>query len=933
MNRIKLLRSFFIILCTGSVMTVNITLAETATGKIAGMVTDASDGHPLIEARVEAAETGSAETAGINKGFSLTFSNGRYLMELPPGVYKLTATYSGYEAGVQDMVTVEAGKTLTLDFALDSEVFEIDEMEVVEKALDNSEMFQLLKRKTTPVIADNIAAETIAKIPESDVAGILTRVPGVVLDQGKFMQARGMPMRYNKMTLNGAVLPTTRPNEKETPLDLFPAGIVDSINVVKTYSPDLPGNFSGGLCQVQTKAIPNDFIMKLSATANYNTETTFRDYLTYHGGSRDWLGYDDGTRALPGIIPNDKSVRRGGIGGGGFTPRELEAFGEAFDNEWNTYQKNAPLNGDYGFYVGDRFNKLGAVLALNYKNEIHTRSDEEQNIYSVGLGKLNRESSYDFQRSYHYIKEGGLLNLGLDLSPDHKLYLNQFLNRNATDEARIYGGYNSDKARDILVTRLRWIEEQIYTGQLAGDHTIESLLKSAIKWRYNYSDGRLYDPDMRDYMYDFNEVRQQFVFSSDTENPLRMFTEQEETMYDGAFDWNITLPEFSWLTAKLQAGGAYNYRDRDFKSRRFAFSGYDTSRIDLTQDVEYILQPWNINPYEFELNETTRPTDSYTARESTAAGYCLLDLSLFRKFQLVTGGRFEKDHTSVTTFDLFNPSNTINTDLKDKTWMPSYSLKYSPIDPVNIRLNYSETVARPEFHELAPFEFTDVVGGTSIKGNPDLKVSEIKNYDIRAEWFINPTDLIALSYFYKDITDAIEPTIQPTTQLRRSYTNADSAYLWGIEFELRKNLGFLSPWLKYYNFIGSYLYSDSETEIEPKPGFVPTSNKRPLAGQPEHLVNLTLEYDNPDWGFTGRLMYKYTDERLDQVGGLGLPDVILDEQDTFDAVLNKKFGKHYEVRFVAQNITNEKTTYLQGGEIYHTYRDGRTFKLGFSYKW
>jgi len=117
------------------------------------------------------------------------------------------------------------------------------------------------------------------------------------------------------------------------------------------------------------------------------------------------------------------------------------------------------------------------------------------------------------------------------------------------------------------------------------------------------------------------------------------------------------------------------------------------------------------------------------------------------------------------------------------------------------------------------------------------------------------------------------------------------------------------------------------------PVLSPPPNKRPLAGQPEHLVNLTLEYDNPDWGFTGRLMYKYTDERLDQVGGLGLPDVILDEQDTFDAVLNKKFGKHYEVRFVAQNITNEKTTYLQGGEIYNTYRDGRTFKLGFSYKW
>jgi outer membrane receptor for ferrienterochelin and colicin len=943
MMKLKLLRAFFLILCIGSLMIATATqIAAAPTGKITGTVTDASDGSPLMDARVTATETGGTATAGP-EGFALTYTNGRYVLDIPAGTYRLTATHSGYEAGIQDMVTVEAGKTIALDFALSNEVYEIDEMEVVEKALDTSEMFQLLKRKETPVIADSIAAETIAKLPESDVAGILTRMPGVTIVQGKFMQARGLPKRYNKTTLNGTILPTTRPNEKETPLDLFPAGIVDSINVVKTYSPDLPGTFSGGLCQIKTKAIPNDFIMNLKAEANYNTETTFRDYLTYHGGSKDWLGYDDGTRALPGIIPNDRRVaRKGSFGGEGFLDLDLEAFGESFDNNWNTYEKNAPLNGSYSFYVGDRFDKFGAILQLNYKNEIHNRSDERYSNYFIdpATGKAQLQTNYDFDRSTYAIKEGGILNMGFDVSPDHKLYVNQYLNRIATDEVIIYDGYSVDVGKDIMVTRLRWIEEQIYNGQLAGEHTIESFLKSNIKWQHSYSDGRLYDPDLRQYWYEKAEGANadEYYFASVPNNPLRMWTEQQEDMYNGTFDWNITLPELSWLIPKLQAGAAYNYRDRDFSSRRFNWEKKDTSgetwqKISTNPDPEYIMQPRYINQHLLVLTESTRPTDNYTARESTAAGYCLLDFSLFQKFQLVIGGRYEKDNIKTTTVDALNPNNSVVSSLADDPWMPSYSLKYAPTDAVNIRFNYSETVDRPEFHELAPYEFTDVIGGGDIVGNPFLQPAEIKNYDVRVEWFINPTDLMALSYFYKDITNAIEPGIQSRPSLTLSYLNASTAFLWGIEFELRKNLGFLSSWLRHYNLSGSYLYSDSETEIEPQPLFVSNTGKRPLAGQPRHLANINLEYDNPDWGFTGRLMYQLTSERLDRVGTTAQPDIYQEQDETFDVVLIKKFGKHYEVKFVAQNLSDEETTYTQGGQIYNTWEDGMTFKLGFSYTW
>uniref|UniRef100_A0A7C4KXQ5 TonB-dependent receptor n=1 Tax=Bellilinea caldifistulae TaxID=360411 RepID=A0A7C4KXQ5_9CHLR len=235
--------------------------------------------------------------------------------------------------------------------------------------------------------------------------------------------------------------------------------------------------------------------------------------------------------------------------------------------------------------------------------------------------------------------------------------------------------------------------------------------------------------------------------------------------------------------------------------------------------------------------------------------------------------------------------------------------------------------------ETGCYEFTDVIGGSAVKGNPELRIALIKNYDFRWEWFLGNEDMVAFSAFYKYITDAIEPTIQPTTQLRESFTNAKDAWLKGFEVELRKNLGFITQHLRHFAVTANYIYADSETEVEPSAGFVPTTSKRPLVGQPENTVNVSLEYHNPDLGFTGRFMYRYTDDRVNLIGGLGLPDVIEKENDTFDIVLIQKLGKHWEVKLTGQNLNNEPYTLLQGNGIYHYYKTGRTFKLGVSWTW
>jgi TonB-dependent receptor len=424
-----------------------------------------------------------------------------------------------------------------------------------------------------------------------------------------------------------------------------------------------------------------------------------------------------------------------------------------------------------------------------------------------------------------------------------------------------------------------------------------------------------------------------FLLADESMSAFRMFTEQDETLHDVGIDWNITFYQWDGLSSKLQAGTAYLHRARDFKSRRFRFIPRSTEGIDLSQPIEDILRPWNINEYNYELNETTRPTDSYNAGQEVKAGYLMLDLPITGNLRLAGGGRYEWSDTNVDTFNLFKKDERITTKLKDEDILPAVNLTYSITKDMSVRAGYSKTLSRPEFHELAPFEFTDVRGGRTIKGNPDLKTAHIENYDLRWEWFLGGGDLISISGFYKDFDDAIERTIQPTIELRTTFVNADSAWLYGVEFELRKNLGFMAPWLDNFNIIGNYIYSQSESETEPKPGFVATNTKRAMEGQADHIYNITLEYDNSAWGFTGRVLYNFTDERITDIGGLGLPDIILEETNVFDIVLIKKIKENLTFKVVAENITNEGVRYTQGGKLFEKYKLGINFKVGVSYSW
>ncbi|MDX1748455.1 MAG: TonB-dependent receptor, partial [Halobacteriales archaeon] len=340
------------------------------------------------------------------------------------------------------------------------------------------------------------------------------------------------------------------------------------------------------------------------------------------------------------------------------------------------------------------------------------------------------------------------------------------------DEARVFQGFNDDIRTEIRDTRLYWIEEDVLSSTLRGEHLFADLANSRIDWRLNYSRAERNEPDLRETLYEFNPAVSDFVLADESQSGFRMFNDLDDRVWDAGVDWSIFFSQWGGLPAELKLGGSYSNRERDFTSRRFRLTPRNVIGLDLSQDAEVLFAPENIGPF-FELKEETRNTDTYSATHDLYSGYAMLDLPLSRKLRFVGGARIESSDQEVRTFDPFAVTPRVETAvLDDVDILPGINLVYGLTNEMNVRGSFSRTVNRPEFRELSPFEFTDVVGGRAIVGNPNLKRATIDNFDLRWEWFTGPGEVVAVSVFHKEFTDPIERIVEPTAQLRTSFDNA-----------------------------------------------------------------------------------------------------------------------------------------------------------------
>ncbi len=910
---------------------------EVMTGKekgiISGKVLDLENKRPVSDAGIYV------------RGFdaqAVTAADGAFSVQLPAGDYSLSVIHPDYSTQTVDDIKVRPDEKTGLTIEVTPSAFELEEYTVTAPKIEGGVASLSEERRESASVTDVIGAEQMSKSGDSNAAAALRRVTGLTVMGGRYVYVRGMGERYSSSLLNDSTLPSPEPERRVVPLDIFPAEIIESVVIQKTYSPDLPAGFGGGAVKIRTRGMPEKLMGTVSVSIGYNNRTSFKEGPMYEGGDLDWLGYDDGTRALPDEVQKASDDRlilpRDAFSNRGYTAEELEEFGEAMPNIWNSEKKEIPMNFGFSANVGNKYmlweNPAGFLFAITYDNSWQ-RYQKDRDIYVTGKkGELALRHSYEFDTLTHHVVLGGIFDTSVEFSENHRLQSTSLLIRTTEDMARMYEGWNSDAGTDIRVTRLRWVEQMLASQQLSGNHAFPSLYDLRLDWSYTYSLAGRKEPDRRETRYDWSSQSKTWFLSDRPEGNSRLYSDLEDTNHDISFKFTLPFNVWSNMTAEAHAGANIVRRERTVDTRRFKFQhqGPASHNIDvLSQSPEDIFVPENIGPEGFQFEEITRNTDNYTANQDIEAVFVSLDVPFTDTLDLSGGARKEYSLQSVETFKLFSHKQaSIMSELETEDLLPALALTWRFRDDMLVRGAYAQTVNRPDFRELSPATFNDVVGGREISGNPDLQRALLTHYDLRWEWYPTLDQNLSVGFFYKEFEDPIEAVIVPSTNPALTYQNAPGAYNLGGEIEFRNHFGFIDPLLMDLYLAGNFAYIESQVDLGDEGG-VATSEERPLQGQSPYVVNMTLGYDNPDLGSSVAVLYNIIGERIVEVGSQGAPDVYEEPYNQLDFVVSQTLGQGFSIKFKAKNLLDREVEYTQGDEVTETFYKGQDYSI--SLKW
>jgi len=902
------------------------------TVRVVGTVRDETNAIALPGTPVEVVGTSQVVYTDVD---------GRYVLTLPAGTHQLKVALDGYQEKLVS-VTTGTGRLMTVDVGIVMNRF-AETVNVTGQTVDSetsSASAQLVERRNAQTITDNIGSQEMRANGDSDAAAAMSRVTGMSLVDNQYVFVRGLGERYSNTTLAGSVIPTTEPDKKVVPLDLFPAGLIDSVQVAKSYSPDKSAEFAGGLVQIVPLKLPNRPVIDFSWGMNFFSNATGKSIPLSPLDGRDWWGFDSDVRALPDGFPDRKLLRQGIYTPNvGVTAAEATELGRLLDNTWSPQLADGAPGQNWGVVLGNRFGKLGVVASAShsYKEQF---VEEERNFFAVGANdRLDPISAYNMRYGTQKAQLGIVGNVAYQFTSNHRLSVENMLTHSGRDEGRFFEGANTDNELWYRDNRLQFIEEGLVTNAVGGEHFFQGLNNGRFDWRVTSARANRDEPDLRETLYQSALIENADgtfrttgtpILADESQSAYRMFNALDDETLDAGANWSLFLTEGGRAT-QLKFGVSYIERTRDFQSRRFHFipiTAKDNSLPTslLSRTPEEILAPQNIGTV-FRLTEETRPTDAYDGEQTTTAGYGMVDLGLTSAVRLVVGARIERFDQQVNTFDPFGFSLVrISAENRNTDIFPSINFVQALRSNSNLRLSYSTTVNRPEFRELAEFEFTDIVGNYAVTGNPNLERALIQNVDARWEAFSGARGVVAASAFYKHFDKPIERIIVAGAQPLATFQNADHASNFGLEFEAARSLGDIL----FFN--ANYTFVDSKITLAEDQRSIQTSLERPLAGQSKNLFNLMGEVALSS--FSARLLFNYYGDRIADVGANEAPDVVEQGRGSVDVVLAQRW-RGLGIRLNLENLTDSQYLFTQGTgteqQTQRRFKLGRTVGVSFSY--
>lgn len=946
-----------------------LSMAAMAKGTIRGSVID-QEGMPLMSAIVQVKGT----TIG-----TITDLDGEFTLTVESGVHNIEVKCIGCQPVNIEGVAVKDDEVSVLNnIQLKPSGNQLEEVVVRAEAIRTNESALIAMKRRSTSIMDGISSDQMKLVGDGTAIEASKRVTGVSVEDGKYVYVRGLGDRYTRTTLNGIQIPGLDPDKNSLQMDIFPANLIDNIIAHKNFSAELPADFTGGLVNIETKAFPEQKIFKVSVDAGYNPQMHLNsNYLTYKGGKTDFLGFDDGTRALPAgtdpvNIPSPVS---------GASKEQTNQFVQSFNPQLGVTRATSPIDYGVGLTLGNQYqlkgtkkNSLGYIFSLSYKRSYKYYDDvtysEYQRYSESTLNELRYATIQKGEVSESSALLGGLAGLAYKTQKS-KFRLTAMRLQSGTSRAgKFYidndGAAVGQSGYRAVSDNLEYNERSLTNVLLAGDHSLGGD-KWQVDWKLSPTWSTSNDPDIRKTAFTYTDVDTLFVAGAGG-NPSRIWRSLNEinasAKIDVARHYKILNRE-----AVFKFGGSHVYKKRDYEILFFDIQFLGSQSWD-DPDPNKVLNPENIYPNRpnsiyYQSGNLALNPNAYTSNVHNTAFYVSNEMSLLPKLKTVLGVRAENYVQRYTgadqkyaSGDTANGSYLQNDEvLSALDFFPSANLIYALTDKQNLRFTYGRTIARPSFKELSFAQILDPITNRIFNGSlfqyPDwngkLTPTMINNFDLRWEMFMERSELISVSAFYKGFDNAIELVRIPAQQTSTEFQarNVGNGQVYGAEFELRKELGFISPFLSDFLFSGNVTWVKSQiqmTQMEynarkeyEREGQV-ISDTRDMAGQSPYVINMGLSYMNQKNGLNAGLFYNVKGPTL-YIVGVGLySDVYSEPFNSLNFSLNKSFGKdgRTSVDFKVANLLNDRVenfyrSYNAQDQIFDSINPGRTFSIGFSH--
>jgi TonB-dependent receptor len=900
--------------------------AQEPAGTVVGRVVDAASGRGLSGARVAVQGTSVAATAGVDGRFTLA--------RVPAGTRSVTVSMLGYGTKTVTGVQVGPGASVAADVALSPAAVALAGISVSATRERGSVARALDEQRSAVGIVNATTREQIARSPDGDAARAVQRVSGVTVQDGKYVFVRGLGERYTTTSLNGARIPSPEPERRAVPLDLFPAGLLETITTSKTFTPDQPADFSGAQVNLRTRSFPARRTVTYSLSAGVNDALSGKDVYRAPRAGGEWLAEGATDRALPA------SVKDGTIGGS-TTRAQLNGMIRSFRDAWWAQRAQGQPNLTSALSVGGEDpllgHRVGYVGSLTYSHgQTGLVGLTRSRVGATAGGVPRAQDVFAGSAGQETTLWGGMLNLSTFLGTGSKVELNSTYSRSADNTAQVDWGTIEQFSQydSVQSTQLRYVERTVRSHQLRGTH---ELAGSTLDWGLSASAVSRKEPDRSDiaYGYDTDPAtggHLPFAWLGLPGASTRTFGDLAERGRGADASWRLP---FGGAAAEhaLKVGASFRATHRDADSR-----AYDILPAYLPAGARQ-LPPSQIFDGRFSSDAdsalTLNPNTTgglYTADDRVGAGYGMLELGLGGRVKLVGGARVERWRLRMNVQGTTGEHVGVARDNTDV--LPSLALTLALSDQQNLRLSATQTLSRPEYRELAPIGYSDVLASQDVVGNPDLVRTRVQNYDLRWEWYPSSAEVLSASLFAKHFDRPIEQIeVARSGAQQLGFANADAAVNYGVELEARKGLGFVAGRLDPVSLFANATLMHSRIRTgEDGNGSALTNPDRPMVGQAPYVVNAGLTWAPNEGETSATVLYNVVGRRMRAAAVVPITvDTYEMPRQSLDVSLRVPLLRTLSGKLDAGNLLDSRYEERQGDVVRRAYRTGRTVSLGLTW--